>query len=33
MEVAQRKTREPTKIERNRKEEVAYTFPGMVKYV
>ena len=33
MEVAQRKTREPTKSERNRKEVVAYTFSGMVKYV
>lgn len=28
MEVAQRKIREPTKIERDKKEEVAYTFPG-----
>ena len=33
MEVALITTREPRKIERNRKEEVAYTFPGMVKYV
>ena len=33
MEVVQRKIREPTKIERDKKEEVAYTFPGMVKYV
>ena len=33
MEVVLRKTREPTKIESNRKEEVAYTLPGMVKYV